>query len=1507
MNLSFEHLRGLSLEQRAAVAAAVDAFDAAWQHNPSRPPELAAFLPDDSDVRTPILIELACIDLERRLKRGLSPRVEQYLHAFPELATDAGVVWSLLVVECGHRRLEPQAAALEYERRFPQHQERLLAWLATVSWSPLPAGAQERFPVLQTGADPARTTPAAAAAQPGQTPGLPAVPGYELLSVLGHGGMGVVYQARQVRLGRVVALKMILAGGHAGAAELARFQAEAEAVARLQHPGIVQIHETGIHDGLPYFSLEFCSGGSLDRKLQGTPLPPPAAARLTELLARALQAAHEEHILHRDLKSANVFLLPARDGDGIAIADPSGQTAHYLPKIGDFGLAKKLEAGPADALTQSGAVMGTPSYMAPEQAGGKSSALGPAADVYGLGAILYELLTGRPPFRSATVAETLRQVMHDEPVPPSRLNPGIPRDLETIALKCLQKEPGKRYGSARELAEDLGRYLRGEPVRARPVGRLERGWRWCRRNPAVASLLAAVAATLLLGTAVATALAIWGWRNATTAEQREREAVQEKEQKDRQLTRAEGLLYAGQIKQAQQLWEQGYTSAAGYARDLLDSARWDYRNFEHDYLHTHFIASHLTFHGHTAPVSSVAFSPDGTRIASGGGRTDAQFRPLPGEVKVWDARSGQEVLSLKGHLLPVTSVAFSPDGTRLASGAGNLFDPDKRGEVKVWDARTGRQLLALKGHASYVNSVAFSPDGKLLASGSGDINHRDKPGEVKVWDAQTGRQLLALMGHTGYVFSVAFSPDGTRLASAGTGGQDRPGAVKVWDVHSGQQLLVLQEGNTVGVLGVAFSPDGKRLASGSSDASVKVWDAQTGKQLLALQGHTGGVSSVRFSPDGKRLASGASDATVRVWDTQSGQEVLVLKGHRDQVRSVAFSPDGTRIVSGSHDQTVKVWDAQSRQQLLTLQGRPGDVTSVAFSPDGERIIAAGPQGGVRAWDGRSGQEIVPCTDPPPPPRQPQAVGPDGQRLVRIVNGQPVVQPRVWRTDDWFHQRLHDQARTHFWHLRLAQEARQNNDDFALHFHLRPLLLTAFRRWQDRPHDSFPLWAWRPPLARRPAPAAALPAITLTEDELRRLLEELDRQVQTEPKAWEGWAARGWCHHLLDAAGAARADLKRASELHPDEPGLWALRGTVCLLHQDPDGAEAVRKRLANWQGVNVAVWHSVEANTCAAEGDWYAARWHWSRLPERSPPFLAITRPTASLHAESTGSVESLAFSPDGKLLAAGCEGKTVQLWDPEKGSLLKTLTGHTAWVKAVAFSHDGKRLASSGSDDRTVKVWDVQAGKELLTLKGHDGWTAGVAFSPDDKLLATAGEDQTVKLRNAETGAEVKTLKGHTLWVWGVAFSPDGDVLASASGDRTIKLWNVATGAEIRTLTGHTDRVRNLAFSPDGKRLASCSWDSTVRVWDTATGREVRTLKGHLGFTLDVAFSPDGKWVVSSGTDRTVRLWDAATGEEQVVFLGHGDGIACVALSPDGRRLATGCGDQTVRVWELPTRSERR
>jgi WD40 repeat protein len=763
------------------------------------------------------------------------------------------------------------------------------------------------------------------------------LPGYEILGELGRGGMGVVYQARQVALDRLVALKMVLAGAHAGPEELARFRAEAEAVARLQHPNIVQIYEVGAHGGLPYFSLELVAGGALDRKLAGTPLPAREAARLAEALARAVQAAHERGVVHRDLKPANVLL------DGA----PGAPVGECTPKVTDFGLAKRLDQG--GGRTGTGAILGTPSYMAPEQAAGKPGEVGPAADVYALGAILYECLTGRPPFRAETPWDTLQQVVAADPVPPRALQPKVPRDLETVCLKCLRKDLPRRYPSARALAEDLNNYLAGRPIHARPVGVLERAIKWARRRPAAASLLlvSIVAALALGGLGVNRAYDAQLQRNLDTEAQlrQDAEAARREAQRQEQLTQAalqrehdalareQQTLYLHRITLAHREWGDNHV---GRALELVNACPPDLRHWEWHYLNRLCHSDFLTFRGHASSVLGVAFSPDDKRLASASGDQT---------VKVWDAQTGQEELSLKGHTGAVQGVCFSPDGKRLAS-AGGAYD---KGEVKVWDAERGQEVLTLRGHTGFVRCVCWSPDGKRLASAGGKSN----VGEVKVWDAGRGQEVLALR-HTSDIVGVSWSPDGKRLASTTWNG------AMVWDAERGQQVLALQ-GHTAGVHSVSWSPDGKRLASAGGDigkpGEVKVWDAERGQQVLALQGHGDWVNSVSWSPDGKRLATASRDQTVKVWDAQTGRETLSLRGHTLEVFCVSWSPDGKRLASASRDRTVRVWEAEQRQEALLLLGHTQQVLGVCWSPDGKRLASASVDQTVRVWE-ETGQEAL---------------------------------------------------------------------------------------------------------------------------------------------------------------------------------------------------------------------------------------------------------------------------------------------------------------------------------------------------------------------------------------------------------------------------------------------------------------------------------------------------------------------------------------------------------------------
>ncbi|HEV3115540.1 MAG TPA: protein kinase [Gemmataceae bacterium] len=789
----------------------------------------------------------------------------------------------------------------------------------------------------------------------------PEVTGYEIIAELGRGGMGVVYKARHLRLGRVVALKMLLAGAHAGPQELARFRAEAEAVARLQHPNIVQIFEVGEENGCPYLALEYIDGESLSRRLKTGPPPVKEAARLLEVLARAIDAAHRRGVIHRDLKPANVLVLD----DG-------------TPKITDFSLAKLLDA--ATAHTRSGVLLGTPDYMSPEQAGGQH--VGPAADIHGLGAILYHLLTGRAPFAASTPLDTLVRLQSEEPISPSMLQPALPRDLVTICLKCLEKDPRQRYASALDLADDLLRFHKGEPIRARPTSTWERARKWIKRRPAMAALLAvsAVACLAVVGGSVA----LWyGGQLRTALEDAERQrllAEAERGEADRQRQRAQEfelrVRYVHDMNAGQRQWQEAYM---GPLIASLDDWRptpaqpLDLRSWDWGYLHhlCHLELRQLNLMPYTF-MAALAFSPDG-RLMAGAAREGKA-------VLIWDVDVAQPRV-LAGHTGSVESVAFHPNSRLVASGSED-------GTIKLWDAIAGKALRTLRGHTGGIRGVAFSPDGHRLASAGMDCT-------VRLWDVDSGKQLALYAGHERfYVLAVAFSTDGKRLASAGRGKD-----IHICDAGSGTLIQRLR-GHQFQVSGLDFSVDGKMLASASEDRTIKLWDCATGKERATLTGHGAWVARALFTPDGRYLASAADDGTVRLWNVASGKEVnnfrgdplrythalavhpsgrwlasatnlgvrvwpveegppdmRILRGHRAPIVRISFSPDSRTLVSTGMDHTARLWDVATAKEKSMLEVHNSRAPAV-FRADGSQLASVDADGAIRLWDAATGRALA---------------------------------------------------------------------------------------------------------------------------------------------------------------------------------------------------------------------------------------------------------------------------------------------------------------------------------------------------------------------------------------------------------------------------------------------------------------------------------------------------------------------------------------------------------------------
>jgi WD40 repeat protein/serine/threonine protein kinase len=1108
--------------------------------------------------------------------------------------------------------------------------------------------------------------PRADAAAPGDiVAGVP-LGDFHIVREIGRGGMGIVYEAEQLSLGRRVALKVLPFAAAMDAKQLQRFRNEAQAAAQLHHTNIVPVHFVGCERGVHFYAMQFIEGQTLAAVIRDLRQLAPVAMGGSPVACRP--ATGEPPVatgpsglagsLADELASGR--WAPAKPGCGDPRpmrADSGAVLKTVLPPIAhppEPGFAPTLPAeaptAPVAGLstersTRSAAFFRTVANLEVEalehahQLGVIHRDIKPANLLVDAGGHLWvtdfglaRLASDASLTMTGDLLGTLRY-MSPEQALAKRVVIDHRTDVYSLGVtlyEVLTLEPA--YGG-RNREEVLRQIAFEEP---RPPARVNRAvpaeletivLKAIAKNPeeryATAQELADDLKRFLEDKPIKAKrpslrqrAVKWARRHKTVV----RAAMvilalavaalavstvfiwQAKNELQTTLERERQNLYYQRIALAEREWS---ANNLGRMQQLLEECPEDLRGWEWHYLNRLRYKTRAPLR-HEAALLCAVFSPDGRRIASS---------DQDGWVKLWDAPTGRQLLQFRAHRDHARSVALSPDGRRLATASWD-------GTVKVWDAQALEKdpalkpLLTFQGHDGYVRHVAFSPDGQRLAAACG--RWRDS-GKVQVWDATTGALVFAVPAFVSSLKCLDFSPDGRRLVAVG---RDPDSAVKVWDARTGQELLTLR-GHTHAVVSVAFSPDGRHIASATgkedlAEPELLLWDAQTGRETHRLRGHTSGVACVAFSPDGRRLASASQDHTVKLWDVQTGREALTLRGHSDRVCGVAFSPDGHQLVSASHDRSVRIRDATPSEGTpdpgcLTLRGHSGDVNAVAFHPSRDRrlVASAGTDGTVRLWDAESGEQIR-SLHGHAALLWGLAFSPDGQRLAAAGGGEQKSKKNVtvWDTKTWLET---------------------PGSPLATTYGLRTVAFSPDGRLLAAAGTgSFPMVVW-----------------------------DIATGAQIRVLSGHTWVVQ---HVAFSPDGR-----HFASASHDGTVRVWDVM----------TGKEVVRPPLRHGAGATGVAFSSDGQRLASSSLDGTVRVWDttsWRPLLVRS---------------DATVGVWCVTFSPDGRRLAWGSTDATVKVADASTGQILQTLRGHTGWVQSVAFSPDGERIASA-SLDGTVKVWNA-------------------------------------------------------------------------------------------------------------------------------------------------------------------------------------------------------------------------
>ena len=1226
---------------------------------------------------------------------------------------------------------------------------------------------------------------------------------FERQHFLDSGNLGEVYFAKDTELNRMVVAKYIRPDRANESLTKALFHLEGEVTGSLEHPNIVPVYGLGKDSkGRMYYAMRYIRGRKFTRVIaEYHQIPKSESSKKHEALigllqyfqsaCLAIEYAHSKGVLHCDIKPDNIMI-----GDygevfvvdwGLVVVQgkvESSSEFNQMKTLKPYSLNpyKPSELASSGLHEQQGGsrkgVGGTPAYMAPEQFKATMeediSLVTAKADIYALGSTLYHLITGRAPHLPKGDGKENPDAFYFRittgMIPkPKEIKPEIPNSLQGIILKAMEVNLEDRYGSARELEEDIKRWMADEPVNAYPENLLERSSRFAKKNKGFlisASILLILLAVAGIGYGVITQSFNQKLRlseqfaneNARIAFQ-EKEKAQLSEKKEiverlkaeknekvakEQKIKVEKQLYNNIVLETYSNWQNGLSDGNFQKIGFIP---FHHRGWEHDFLNTLMNSDHVALQGHSDAILSLNLNPNGKKIVSGSADKT---------LKVWDATTGKEILTINGHEGSVKSVSYSPDGKKIVSGSA-----DKT--IKVWDAETGKEALTLKGHSDEVWTASYSPDGKKIASGSADKT-------IKVWDAETGKEALTLKGHDWNVTKVNFSPDGKRIVS---GSWDCK--IKIWDSNTGKEIYNI-EGINWSVTSVNFSPDGLRIVSSRWDNTIQVWDGISCKEILSFKGHTKRIHDVNFSPDGMKIVSGSYDGTVKVWDAYTGQIIKTFKGFSGSINCVVFNPDTKRVISGSDDSIINVWDISSEHDIPTLQ-HDDIVCSVAFDPYGKFIVGASSDKNIKVWD--IGTESVTrilqghidqvnCVK----------YSPNGKR---IASGSSDKNLKIWDADSG----------------REIFTLKGHGDEiYGLSF--SPDGNTLASTGKDK---AIKLWNVN------------------TGEEIKSLKGHTD-EVHSVSFSSDGKMLVSCGEDKTIRIWNVSSGMEIITLKHHSNP-----LNCVCFSNDSKYIASGCSNGYIKvWDFINKQESFVLDTHTGPINSVSFS--------PDGKRIVSGSSDSTIKIWDSSSGQeiltlkghgdvVNSVSFSPDGKRIASGSADLNIKIWDASFGREDFILKGHTNSINAIDINPDKNKIVS-GSADNSLKIWEIMSGEEVYSLKGHTDSVNSVAFGQNGKMIASGSSDKNIKIWSVENGQEILTLEGHSDSVNSVSFSPDGKKIISGSTDKSLKIWDTITGREIHTFKGHTNPVNRVCFSPDNMLVISEDSKNVIKIWDLLSKNEL-------------------------------------------------------------------------------------